>query len=369
MSDGFDIGRWALEDDQLEDLMSGVSPEAVGLAGNPVAEFFADANHARGVARPNPSPDLQRLFATGSAFEATGVEPGRSVLGDPAPEPITPGVWSPEETIPFRRSLADYESAQPYQQVYRASPIEAAIAILRPTGTKLLMAAALLVAAIVGVGALGIYDLPLVSTGQGDGVDVASGDGNLEDGARLPTTIGANGSTGGADSLPGPVTLVDRSPLIDQSSTDGATSTSATTSPPTTAAPDTTLEPETSTTVPDPTSTEPASTDTTPVDSTVDTSSPDTTNPVSTTAINTSTTLAVQVPATKANFAPGDVPVGSYGGSVPLDSGGCTVRLFHGSGGETSTFTRAPGELVTFTLGDGDGVRLSTGCPAVFVVS
>ena len=406
MNDRSDIGRWALEDEQLEELLAGVSPDAAGLAGNPVAEFFADARLARGVAQPDPSPSLRQLFATGSPFGPPqthppeqaydagpsddptlpfGVGPAHdvtevvglkgSILGGPPPDAAGPGVVQPDltEAVPFRRSLDEYAEAEPHYRVYRASPIEAAIAVLRPTGTKLLMAVALVVVSAAGVEALGIYDFPLLSTGrgQGDTFDIAAGQGNLEDQAKLPTTVGSGDSTGGTESLPAPAVLIEDgdSPSDPTSTTPQAPATTvAQTTTPTIVEPETTSLTTTTTTAVTG-STETVTTDTTVVETTPYSGPSDTTAPTSSSVVTTPTTLVVPIAVGTAEYAPGDIPAGTYSAVVSQDSTRCTVRVFRGSGGETSIFNRSPGESISFTLADGDGVQLGTGCPAVFTVS
>lgn len=63
MTDPDHAARWALDDEELESLMIGATPEDLGRVGNPVAEFFADARNARGVRQPSPDRSLTDVFS------------------------------------------------------------------------------------------------------------------------------------------------------------------------------------------------------------------------------------------------------------------------------------------------------------------
>lgn len=62
MSNPDHAARWALEDEELESLMIGATPDDLGRVGNPVAEFFADARNARSMREPTPDRTLVEVF-------------------------------------------------------------------------------------------------------------------------------------------------------------------------------------------------------------------------------------------------------------------------------------------------------------------
>ncbi|MCP4225448.1 MAG: hypothetical protein GY773_19095 [Actinomycetia bacterium] len=433
MNGGSDFGRWALEDDQLEALLSGVSPAAAGLVGNPVAEFFADVNKARGVATPTPDPSLRELFAsdvplaapagaaldpaaemtdgepvldlsqpfeTGETFDSAQtfdagetfdgaqaydptqvVSPTPSVLGGTTPSPVELEGVPPAQTeaLPFRRSLAEFATAEPKRRrVYRSSPIGTVAAVLRPTGTKLLMGVAMLVVSAVAVEALGLHDFPLLST-RGPETEIsdiaADGGGGLAEEARLPTT-GGPGDSGEATLLVPPTSTGDEAGAELPSSTSPAPATTtrreATTSVSlaTTAAETTTTVTDTTTVVTNTSSTETVDPDTTSV-STTDVSTEPTDSTASTTSSTlgtTTTALAIAITFGQVHAVPGGVPAGDYGAIAPQGEGGCTVRIARSSGSDR-IFNRGAGAFVSFTLFDKDTVLLSDGCPTVFAVS
>lgn len=225
MTDADHAEHWALDDDELEALMSGATPEDLGRVGNPVAEFFIDARHARGVQRPWPDESLRQLFAgEGDPLSVGPVtvapRPGTPphpapVAGRPTGEGIAPGWFADERPLPPRRPgpepvaaehrpdpyrmapasapvfgsgalggldatrvdnaedrqrrgslLSDHTAVDnhyrpPRRAVYDPSPVEFLTQVLRPTGPKVLMGLATVALLLTAGQLLGVLSLPI----------------------------------------------------------------------------------------------------------------------------------------------------------------------------------------------------------------
>ena len=373
MNDDPNAVRWALEDEELEALIAGATSGDLGRVGNPVAEFFTDARQARGVVPPVPTVALHQLFALHTTVEPDLFEtaPQPSIGGDlfsAVPVGSTSAGAVPldqtsllqdADALPFRRSLAEFSAADARRQsVYRRSLFRVMGAVLRPSGPKVLMGAAVAVLLVAGIQAAGLYDFPLLS---GTGVETQAVGGTAQAGSSTTVNHAISSSTDGVGQL---ATLVPVPSVAEAATTtttvpttvatvksDPATSAITVSDSSSTVAPETSLD-TTASTADSSTSV----TATTPV-----TSLPTTADP--TTGSTVTASLAVGV----AHSVPTNTRAGIYG-AVVLDGAGCEVHILLAGGGET-TVSESAGAYISFNLVAGDTVVTADGCPAAFAVS
>jgi hypothetical protein len=399
VSDETDIGRWALTDEDLEALLLGAPPARLGLSGNPVAEFFADASGDRAVAKPLPNAALRELFA--STVPEPVVSPGPDPLGIPSlsgaepTAPLRPGLLPPEsfphpepappelvepgpvtasagplavegaQDLPFRgASGGPPAGVERVAHSYRSSALNAVSAIGRLGAPKLLMVAGLLVLIATAVDALGLYDFPLISRQSVD--DQAIGAGTAPPlGQGTPVSVPSTpvesdplSQSGSTLSLPGALDAAADSTAATTTPTTVVTgATAATTTPTVTGLSTTTLA--TSTPTSTPTSTSRTTTSTT----TTTTTTTSTTSTTTTTTTTTPAEVTVGVPTGATRAVPGDIPAGTY--QALVGGTGCAIEI---SGG-ARVLTPDQGENVQFILVDGESLLVGEGCPTSYLVS
>jgi hypothetical protein len=228
--------------------------------------------------------------------------------------------------------------------LYEASPLEAVVNLLRPSGTKVFLGFAVLVLAAVSAQALGLVDLPIIGDGSGDQT-VAAGDitttSSVVTTATSSTAVASDPTRFGAG--------------------DETTSSSATTAAPTTAAETTastgaTVEEPTSTAATEPEPTEPSG----PSSTDSSTSTPDpgsTVEPDPTVTVLPNDTLEPG----QSYLVPDDVPAGTYVGQVGPNAT-CSITIERAGAG-IEELTVEGGDRVRVELADGDRVTAGEGCP------
>jgi hypothetical protein len=225
-------------------------------------------------------------------------------------------------------------------RVYRSSPIEALANLLRPTGTKLLMGATVLVLVVAASQAFDLVELPFLGDSPDGDQVVAAGDlttttapaevgGTATTGANTdPTRFGA----GDADS----VTTVTVEPATSEATTTTGAVVEETT---------TTAEPTTTTGAP-------ASTDSTATS--LDPSS------------TSSTPLVTLVPNDflepgQSYGVPAEAPAGTYRAEVKSE-GGCSITIER-VGRPAEIVNADTGEEISIDLAEGESVEIGEGCP------
>jgi hypothetical protein len=225
-------------------------------------------------------------------------------------------------------------------RVYRSSPIEALANLLRPTGTKLLMGATVLVLVVAASHAFDLVELPFLGDSPDGDQVVAAGDlttttapaevgGTATTGASTdPTRFGA----GDADS----VTTVTVEPATSEATTTTGAVVEETT---------TTAEPTTTTGAP-------ASTDSTATS--LDPSS------------TSSTPLVTLVPNDflepgQSYGVPAEAPAGTYRAEVKSE-GGCSITIER-VGRPAEIVNADTGEEISIDLAEGESVEIGEGCP------
>jgi hypothetical protein len=233
--------------------------------------------------------------------------------------------------------------------LYRPSLFEAALNLLQPSGTKLLVSATAMIFLAATGHALGVFSLPFFGddgSQEVQGVETSSTTilasptthGGNTDVTRFGAAVGQSTTT-----APSSTTTVQEAPAPAPTTTEEAP---APTEPETTPAPETTATTE---------STVPSTT---------------TTTPTTTTTTTSSTTSApepgeVVLPPGEDQSVPEDAPAGSYRSRA---EGACEV-VITGEDGEESTARVDWGRLIEFDLVEGDTVTVGDGCPDTYQVS
>ncbi|MEL7155722.1 MAG: hypothetical protein AAFN30_03885 [Actinomycetota bacterium] len=430
MTDSDHAAQWALDDQELEALMSGATPEDLGRVGNPVAEFFVDARTARGVQAPRPDESLRQLFAG----EATPIQPepvngGGRLIGNPphpgqpaagtssiAPQPAgfepaapslfqtaaaeqTPAAFAPDPHRPApamlggahdpvfgepagldatrvdarpRGSLLSEHTAvhdayvAPRRRAYDPSPGEFVAQVLRPTGPKVLMGLALVALAFTAGQLLGVLNLPLL------------GEAGVENQA-----IGETQAAAPTGQLDDDAPAADSQAAPEQAAPNGPTSLVTVPLPSTVApGPATTARPaptaaENTTTPTIATSTSSTLEETT--SSTADTSTSSSVEDPTTTVADTTPSTPVEDPTTTEAPTTTELRTATVvidqmnpAGSQPAGTwsaaaeAGCQVRIFP-QGGPDRQVAAANG-AIAFTIGATDAFIVGPGCPTTFAI-
>lgn len=226
--------------------------------------------------------------------------------------------------------------------VYRASPIEAAVNMIRPSGTKALVAATALVFTVTAGQALGVISLPFL--GGSDGDQQVAGVGLTTSTLAGPTTTDPSRFGAGA---------LETTTSIDTSTSDTVDGdpdpTADTTAPPAT---------ETPTTLPQTTTSEA----TTTTEAQTTTSQATTTTSTTTTTVPTSATLTIGEKMT----VPDQTPAGTYKAANVIPA--CEIVITDAADVAT-TVTREANGRIQFTLVDGGSVTAGQGCPTKYELS
>ena len=410
MNESFETTRYALDDDELDGLLSGqIDPDVSGMDSNPVASFFAEVRTRSFADTPTPDTRLSEVFAAAPSAPSPQRTASRSVsprsvsprsvsprsVSPPLVTGATPALITPERgdggeptVLNLARSTGPVDRPAPTRVrknpgfipapdgIYRTSPVDGLLDLLRPTPTKLLVGASVLLVLFISAQILWF---------GGD-----SGE-ELQEIAGVETSAAAG--AGSEATGPAPTTAV---PLVESTvSTETTPSTETPATPPPTPAPaptapttapvspqigptsptvetTPTTAPTVPTSTPSVTESTPAPTDTTViVDSTLPPTQPVTpstgtvpptepTQPVTTIPTATITPGIVSV-------VPANIPAGVYRATV-VSPAGCTVQVVNGDGNQ-SNYQAAAGTDIVFQLFAGSRVLTAAGCPTVFQVS